>query len=202
MNHPETRRSLIIRLKGDNNEHAWVDFVAVYEPFLTHLVSRLGVPKRHAEDVVQQVLLAIAKSVDGWTDDQQTASFRRWVATVARNIVIKFMNRERKQASVHGGTDFIEQLEQLPATPDREQADRYEHELIVWAAEQVRDEFIDTSWAAFWATVIDGKPVQVVATDLGISRGSIYMSRSRIIARIRMKVDEVLDDSLTSEGHQ
>ena len=202
MNHPETRHSLIIRLKGDNNEQAWVDFVTAYEPFLRHLVSRLGVPERHAEDVVQQVLLAIAKSVDGWTDDQQTASFRRWVATVARNIVIKFMNRERKQASVHGGTDFIEQLEQLPATPDREQADRYEHELIVWAAEQVRDEFIDTSWAAFWATVIDGKPVQVVATDLGISRGSIYMSRSRIIARIRMKVDEVLDDSLTSEGHQ
>lgn len=201
MNHPKTRHSLIIRLKGDDNEQAWVDFVTAYEPFLRQLVSRLGVPERHAEDVVQQVLLAIAKSVDGWTDDQQTASFRRWVATVARNIVIKFMNRERKQAGAHGGTDFIEQLEQLPATPDREQIDRYEHELIVWAAEQVKDEFIDTSWAAFWATVIDEKPVQVVATDLGISRGSIYMSRSRIMARIRMKVDEVLEDSLGSEGH-
>ncbi len=202
MNQPETRRSLIVRLKGDDNERAWVDFVTVYEPFLRHLVTRLGVPDRHSADVVQQVLLAIAKSVDGWIDDGKTASFRRWVATVARNIVIKFMNRERRQAGGRGGTELVDLLEQLPATPDREQVDRYEHELIVWAAEQVRDEFIDTSWVAFWATVVDGKSVRDVAAELGISCGSIYMSRSRIMARIRRKVDEVLDDSLTSGGHQ
>lgn len=200
MNHPETRRSLIVRLTGEDNARAWVDFVTVYEPFLRHVVTRLGVPERHTADVVQQVLLAVAKTVEGWTDDGQTASFRRWVTTVARNIVIKFMNRERKQAGGHGGTDLVELLEQFPATPDREQVNQYEHELIIWAAEQVRDEFIDTSWVAFWATVVDGKPVQVVAADLGISCGSIYMSRSRIMARIRRKVNEVLEDSPMPEG--
>lgn len=202
MNHPETRHSLIAHLKGDDNERAWVEFVTLYEPFLQHLVIRLGVPQRHVADVVQQVLLAIAKSVDGWKDDGQPASFRRWLATVARNIVIKFMQQERRQVGGRGGTDFVDLLEQIPATPDREQVARYEHELIVWAAEQVRHEFIDTSWAAFWATVIDGQPVQDVANELGISCGSIYMSRSRIMARIRRKVDEVLDDSLASEDQQ
>lgn len=195
MDHPETRHSLIVRLKGDDNERGWVDFVTVYEPFLRHLVTRLGVPPRHTEDVVQQVLLAIVRSVDGWTDDGKAASFRRWVATVARNIVIKFMGRERKHPGGYGGSDLIELLEQLPATPDAEQTNQYEHELIVWAAEQVRGEFIDTSWTAFWATVIDGQSVRDVAAELGISRGSIYMSRSRIMARIRKKVDEVLSDS-------
>jgi RNA polymerase sigma-70 factor (ECF subfamily) len=73
--------------------------------------------------------------------------------------------------------------------------------LIVWAAEQVRDEFIATSRAAFWSTVVDGTSVQDVAAELGISRGSIYMSRSRIMARIRRKVSDVLDDSPTPGGN-
>ncbi len=111
MNQPETRLSLIVRLKSDDNERAWADFVKVYEPFLNHLVTRLGVPQRHNADVVQQVLLAIVKSIDGWTDDGQAASFRRWTSTIARNIVIKFMNRERKQAGGYGGSELIEMLE-------------------------------------------------------------------------------------------
>lgn len=201
MEHPQTRHSLIAHLKGDDNERAWVEFVTLYEPFLQHLARRLGVPERHVADVVQQVLLAIAKSVDGWSDDGETASFRRWLAAVARNVVIKFMRKERRQAGGRGGTELVELLEQFPAEPDRQDVERYEHELIVWAAEQVRHEFIDTSWAAFWATVIDGQSVADVSKELGISRGSIYMSRSRIVARIRKKVNEVLDESAAGEEH-
>lgn len=38
--------------------------------------------------------------------------------------------------------------------PDERHVQQYQHELIVWAAEQVRREFLETSWRAFWATVI------------------------------------------------
>lgn len=199
MKQPKTRQSLIVHLKGDGNERAWVEFVTLYEPFLQHLALRLGVPDRHVPDVVQQVLLAIAKSVDGWSHDGQAASFRRWLATVARNIVIKFMTKERRETGGRGGTELVELLEQIPAEPDPRDIERYEHELIVWAAEQVRHEFIDSSWSAFWATVIDGQPVAEVAEELGVSRGSIYMSRSRIVARIRKMVSEVLDESSGAE---
>ncbi len=58
--------------------------------------SQAGTPERHVADVTQQLLIAIAKSVDGWKADGRTASFRRWLGCVARNVVIKFMVRERK----------------------------------------------------------------------------------------------------------
>ncbi len=193
MSHPKTRHTLIVRLKGDD-ERAWADFVAAYEPFLRQLAIRHGVPQSHVSDVVQQVLLAIAKSVDGWTDDGKGGSFRRWIATVARNVAIKFMTRERKHKGVAGGTDLVDLLQQIPAPPDREQLRKYEHELIVWAAEQVRNEFVATSWAAFWATTVEGRDVTEVATELGLSRGAIYMSRGRIMTRIRTKVGEVLEE--------
>lgn len=190
---PETRHSLIVRLKCRDNEPAWQDFVLVYEPFLKRLAVRQGVPERHVADVAQQVLLAIARSIEGWKDDGSDASFRRWLSTVSRNVVIKFMSKERRHNAT-GGTDLLEQLRQIPATPNNEDIRRYEHEMIIWAAEQVRSEFHDTSWKAFVATVIEGESVATVAEQLGVSPGSIYMSRSRILAKIRTRVNSLNQD--------
>ena len=194
MQPPETRPSLIVRLQGVRNEAAWREFVSAYEPFLQRLIERQGVPERHVPDVTQQVLLAIARSVDGWQDDGEPASFRRWLNRVARNVVLKFMARERRQIGGQGGTDWLESLAHVPDAVGDERETAYEYELVVWAAEQVRGEFLETSWKAFWATVIEGRDVAEVAADLGVSPGSVYMSRSRLMARIRAKVREVLGE--------
>jgi RNA polymerase sigma-70 factor (ECF subfamily) len=195
MDQPETRASLIVKLQGERNEQAWVEFVAAYEPFLRRLVQRQGVPQRHVGDVVQHVLAAIAHSVSQWQDDGSPASFRRWTGRVARNVVLKFMVRERRQLGGRGGTDLIDQLHQVPdrAFSDEENR-RYEYELIVWAAEQVRSEFRATSWRAFWATLVEGRSVADVARELQLSPGGIYMARSRVMAKIQSKIREVLAD--------
>lgn len=189
----ETRQSLIVRLKSEQNELAWRDFVCAYEGFLTQLARRQGVPDRHIPDVTQQILLTIAKSIDGWKDDGNVASFRRWLSTVSRNVVIRFMSRERRQAGGIGGSELVAQLQNVEEKPNEQHVRRYQHELIVWAAEQVRHEFLETSWRAFWATVIEERTVDDVASELHVSPGSIYMSRSRIMARIKTKVSEVND---------
>lgn len=191
MSEPETRPSLIQRLQGPRNEVAWADFVEQYEPFLRRLVARRGVPQRHVPDVTQQVLAAIAQSVSRWQDDGQPASFRRWTSRIARNVVIKFMAHEARFVNAEGGTGLLEQLHAIPDAADQELNQRYEHELIVWAAEKIRGEFRTASWQAFWATLVEGRSVQEVAAELGLSPGSIYMSRSRIVAKIRTLIDDL-----------
>lgn len=104
----ETRKSLIFRLKNEKNEFAWRELVCSYEGFLIQL-ARQGVSERHIPDVTQQILLTIAKSIDGWKDGGNSASFRRWLSTVSRNVVIRFMSRERKQAGGIGGSDLVAQ---------------------------------------------------------------------------------------------
>lgn len=193
MPHPNTRHSLIVRLQDERNDQAWDDFVVAYEPFLYRMAARQGVPERDVPDVVQQVLLAVARSVEGWSDDGRDASFRRWLSTVARNVVIRFMTRERRQPQGGGGTSVIDLLKNVADEPAAAERQRYDHELIVWAAEQVRSEFLETSWTAFWATTVDGRRVADVATELNISVGSIYMSRSRIMARIRGLIQDIMD---------
>jgi len=105
------------------------------------------------------------------------------------------MTREKKQITGQGGSDFLKLVELTSDdTPDEERSKQYEHELILWAAELVRGEFRETSWRAFWATQVDGRSVPDVAGELGVTPGSIYMSRSRIFARIRLRISEVLDE--------
>lgn len=194
MKQPETRHSLITKLQNSSDDEAWSEFVRLYEPFLQRVVERQGVPARHVPDVTQQVFGAIARSVEGWTPDGHPDSFRRWVHRVARNIVIKFMTRERRHPTAQGGSSIVELLHAVADEPDEQLARRYEYELVVWAAGQVRDEFRETSWRAFWGTLIEQRDVQDVAAELGVSPGSIYMSRSRIMARLRQKLAEVSDD--------
>jgi len=192
MQQPETHPSLILRLKGERNERAWREFALSYEPFLRRMVARQGVPERHVPDVTQQVLFAIARSVDGWQDDGDAASFRRWLKRVARNVVSRFMSRERREVGGQGGTDLLELLANVPEVTD-DQAWKYKYELVVWATEQMRCEFRETSWKAFWRTLVEGRAVADVAAELGVTPGSVYMSRSRITAGIRAKLREVID---------
>ena len=197
MRHPETRPSLIVRLQGQRNEPAWEEFVRAYEPFLRSLAAKRGVPSRHVPDVTQQILTAIARSVEQWTDDGRPASFRRWISRVARNVVIRFMARERREPGPQGGTSMVELLHDVAAEPDQALAQEYDFELIQWAAQQVRHEFRETSWRAFWQTLVAGRPVHEVAEEIGVSPGSIYMSRSRIMARIRAKVQQLDSNDAT-----
>lgn len=195
MRPPDTRHSLIVRLKDSRNDLAWTEFVRAYEPFLARLVRKQGTPERHVADVTQQLLIAIAKSVDGWKSDGKSASFRRWLGCVARNVVIKFMVRERKQITGEGGSDFLKALtETVDPSIDAQLQRQYEQELILWAAERVRSEFHESSWRAFWETEIIGRLIADVAKELGVSSGSVYMSRSRILARIRVIIEEVLNE--------
>jgi RNA polymerase sigma-70 factor, ECF subfamily len=194
MHPPETRPSLMVRIQGVRDELAWAEFVSAYEPFLRQLIRRQGVPARHVADVSQEVLISVARSVNGWRDDGDPASFRRWLNRVARHAVLKFLARERREDGGQGGTDVLELLARVPDHSAEEWQQKYEYELVVWAAEQVRGQFRETSWRAFWATAIEGREVAEVAAELNVSPGSVYMSRSRLMARIRAKVREVMEE--------
>ncbi len=195
MGSPETRHSLIVRLKDQQNDLAWTEFVCAYEPFLLRLVQKHGTPERHEADVTQQLLLTIAKSVERWKPDGKTASFRRWLGCVARHVVIKFMTRERTQITGQGGSEFLVHMEAIADdSVEAKHARQYQEELIIWAAELVRGEFRPNSWRSFWETEIEGRSVADVSKELGVSAGSVYMSRSRVFARIRNRVQEVLGD--------
>ena len=194
---PETRPSLMLRLRDPLDQQAWVQFVSIYEPLILRLMRQRGLQDADARDVTQQVILAVNQAVEGWQPDGREASFRRWLFSIARNLALRFIQRSvvvrgagRRGA---GGTDMLDLLNNLPA-PDQRTAtefdDEYRTEIFHWAAERVRSEFRESTWEAFWRTCVLNEPIAAVADSLGMTAGNVYVARTRVIARLRQKVEE------------
>jgi RNA polymerase sigma-70 factor (ECF subfamily) len=105
--------------------------------------------------------------------------------------MVNFWKRRQRQPIAAGGSALLELLAEQPAAEGAEAAwfdDEYRREIFRWAAEQVRGEFRDSTWDAFWWTCVDGRPIANVAAQLGISTGAAYVARSRVMARLKQVV--------------
>jgi RNA polymerase sigma-70 factor (ECF subfamily) len=58
----------------------------------------------------------------------------------------------------------------------------------------VQPEFSEHVWNAFLLTAIEDKPAAEVAAELGMSVGSVYVAKSRVIGRLRERVASVTGD--------
>ncbi len=188
---PPTRLSLLKRLQGERDERAWVEFVRMYEPVVLRLMRRRGLQESDARDATQQVLVRISGAIERYEPDGAAASFRRWLYCIARNVVVSFFRQRSRQPELLDGYRSADAAEPPSADPEFDLFDcEFQQQVLAWATEQVRQEFRDTTWRAFVETSIHGRQIAEVARELNLSHGSIYVARSRIIARLRQKVGE------------
>ena len=195
-----TRLSLVVRLKDARDHAAWTEFVAIYEPLILRMLGRNGLQESDALDVSQQVLAAVAKDVERWRPDGREASFRRWLFRIAKNRVIMFLDKQRKPGVAAALTGDSNVQRALDAEPDRAESlsavfeREYRQQLLRQAADEIRAEFRDSTWQAFWQSSIDGRAISEVADELGMSTGNVYVARSRVVARLRIRVSEICGD--------
>jgi len=195
---PNTRPSLLVRLRKPHDEQAWAEFVEIYEPVVYRLARQRGLQDADARELCQEVFVAVSRAIERWQPDPARARFRTWLLRIARNLIVHALVARRRHPQGTGDSDFCSLLEQQPA-PDGEEASAFDQEyrqqLLAWAAERVRGQFQTTTWEAFWLTSVEGQEVRHVATSLGMSVGSVYVARSRVMARLRETVE-------TFEGKQ
>jgi RNA polymerase sigma-70 factor (ECF subfamily) len=192
----ETRGSLLVRIRDPNDGQAWSDFVSLYAPLLHAYAVKCGLQDADAADVAQETLRHVLRAAPGFVYDPARGSFRGWLLTIARNEVRKFIGRAARRTIGTGDTDARLMLEAVPdREPDQEEWERdYQLHLFHWAAERVRSEFRDNTWQAFWRTVVGGEDVDAVARELGMTRGAVYVARSRVTARVRDEIRAAGED--------
>ena len=189
---PETRPSLLIRVRDPADQAAWQEFVEIYRPVILRLARQKGMQAADAEDVAQEVLAAVAKAVEQREHDPKRARFRTWLNRVANNAILNALTRGKPdRGSGDSALQAVLNQHQSHTGPDSDLL-RLEHrrEVFRWAARQVRKEFQQDTWDAFWLTAVEARSVEVVAKELSKNPGAIYAARSRVIRRIQEKVTE------------
>ena len=191
---PTTRASLLSRLADPQDHEAWVEFVSIYEPVAYRLLRRHGLQDADARELVQDLFVAVSKSIDRWDPDRQRGSFRGWLRRVTRNLVINWLKARERRVPAVGGSNLQAMLEQAPAESDPETAE-FDNEvrraLFRRAADQVREEVQPATWQAFWETAVRGTSAADAAKKLDMQSGAIRVAKCRVLVRLRAAIESL-----------
>lgn len=193
MTAPDTRASLLLRVRNPQDCEAWEEFVTLYRPVIFRLARIKGMQVADAEDLTQSVLLAVSRAIERWEPDPARGRFRTWLRTIANNALLNALTRGvRDRAAADESIDRL-----LDESPDHDGVDsqllrvEYQRQVFMVAAKTIRNEFSDETWNSFWLTAVEGMDVDAAAEKLSRSRGSVYASRSRIMKRLKEVVQKL-----------
>ena len=190
---PETRDSLLVQIRSPANREAWDQFALIYRPVIYRLARHRGLQDADAQDLAQQVLMAVASAIGSYEKSNESVRFRHWLRRVARNAIVNALSRQPHDRAA-GGSSVQELLLEQPSVDEESNAEielEYRRELYLRAASRVRGDVDPETWQAFELTVIEGRSINAAAVQLDKPVGTIYAARSRIMRRLREAVREL-----------
>jgi RNA polymerase sigma-70 factor (ECF subfamily) len=192
---PETQSLLLANIQSLENREAWAEFVQIYRPVIYRMARRRGMQDADAQDLSQDVLLRISKSIGRW-QPQEGVRFRHWLRKVASNAIVTAVTKSTPRGIVDGSA-ADQLLAEAPETSvaTRELQDECLRERFLRAAAIVKVDVSPATWAAFERTVIQGQSCDDAAQSLGKSLGTIYAARSRILKRLQNEVQRLEGDT-------
>jgi RNA polymerase sigma-70 factor (ECF subfamily) len=188
-------RSSLIRRAGDREAEAWCEIVDLYGPLIAHWCRRCGLESHSAADCVQDVFTSVAVSITAFEPVRSKGSFRAWLWTITRRKVLDQRRKLSRHPHPAGGSTAAAALQQvvdIATVPDEEPTgDHQLQSLIHRALQQVRHEYEASTWQAFWRSVVDGVPTDVVAKELSVSPAAVRQARSRILRKLRQQLGDM-----------
>ncbi len=188
----------LIREAKQHVPEGWQKLIDRYGPLVYGWCRETGLQESDSADVMQEVFQAVMKSIDGFQRDRPDDSFRGWLWTITRNKVRDFHRRNSTRPQAFGGTDYQERVHQmpdpfeslsesLPGTP--------ENGFVRSALDQIRPEFEEHNWKAFWRLTIDGDRSAEIAADLGMTANAVRQAKYRVLRRLRRAIESPEDEA-------
>ncbi|MGI8977830.1 MAG: RNA polymerase sigma factor [Pirellulaceae bacterium] len=190
---PETRESLLVQVRSPANREAWEEFASIYRPVICRLARQRGLQDADAQDLAQQVLMAVASAIGSFEKSSESARFRHWLRRVARNAIVNALSRRPRDRAA-GGSTVQELLMEEPGVDLESDALielEYRRELYLRAAKMVCRDIEPETWRAFELTVVENQSIESAAVLLSKPVGTIYAARSRVMRRLREAVREL-----------
>ena len=194
----ETSLSLLERLRHSPENEGWNRLADLYTPLIRAWLRRYDVQDSDANDLVQEVLLAVSKDLGKFEHRGQPGAFRGWLKAILINRLRKFWRARDRRPQARGDSDIDARLAQLddPASEMSRIWDR-EHDQFVLRQMMALAEphFEPTTWKAFCRVALDGARPDDVAKEMGISLNAVCLAKSRVIRRLRQEAAGLIESS-------
>ena len=194
----ETSLSLLERLRHSPEDESWNRLADLYTPLIRAWLRRYDVQDSDANDLVQEVLLAVSKDLSRFEHRGQPGAFPGWLKAILINRLRKFWRARDRRPQARGDSDIDARLAQLddPASEmsriwDREH-DQYVLRQLMALAEP---HFEPKTWKAFCRVALEGARPDAVAEEMEISRNAVIVAKCRVLSRLRQESEGLIESS-------
>ena len=148
---------------------------------------------------MQNVLSVVVRRIPEF-ERERVGSFRAWVRSICANCLLEhYRKKGRKEATGDRGTGESKMARVLQELADPvSDLSRYwdeEHDayLLARLLTKVENEFRPNTFNAFRRLAIENESVDEVAADLGMSVNAAFVSRSKVLKRLRQIAAGMID---------
>ncbi|MBL6922719.1 MAG: sigma-70 family RNA polymerase sigma factor [Akkermansiaceae bacterium] len=183
----KTRQTLIGRARDPNDGKAWDEFTDYYAGFIRMVLMQLRAPTDDLEDLSQAILVKLWKNLSTVELDRDHARFRTWLGTVIRNTFYthcsQSASRKRRETKA-AVADLVP-----PDIEDIIESEWRKH-IIALVIERLNASFSGRAMEVFTMT-LDGKSVDEIASELELTKDSVYVLRNRVQSRFRKEARQL-----------
>ncbi|MEP9351052.1 sigma-70 family RNA polymerase sigma factor [Xanthobacter sp. KR7-225] len=172
----------IVAIARDADRQAFAALFRHFAPRLKAYLVKTGLPANAAEELAQETMLTVWRKASYF--DPGRAGAATWIFTIARNLRIDLMRRERHRSV-------------LGAEADEEPVDETSGETMLMTAERearVRDALSALSEeqaAIVRLSFFQEKPHSAIAQELGIPLGTAKSRVRLALARLRVLLEDL-----------
>ena len=182
-----TRLSFLERLR-DHSKHGWAEFDERYRELLYRYARRRGASHAEAEDIVQEVEMYVFKAMDGFEYDRGRGRFRGYLHTaVLRTMARRADRRGREETAMD--PQLLVDVAGTEDSSDTEWEREWQLHRLRWALRGVANELEPTTLQAFRLHVLGNWSAEETAKRLDISRASVYQAKSRVLKRLKERIE-------------
>ena len=185
----KTRESLLQRVKNQDDEKSWEDFVYYYRPFIYNVVRGMNIPHHDAEEIVQLVLVKSWSKLPKFEYNRGRGRFRGWLCMVTGNTVRDFLRKKKillEEISPEGANESSSIHSQLPEI-EKIAEKEWKRYISKLAWESVSKKFKPHVTQAFLMTV-QSIPVSEIVQRLGIAESTVYVYKCRVQRELRSEI--------------
>src|ERR1044071_5189890 len=174
-----TRQSLLSRLRNWGDNSSWEDFFNTYWRLIYTTALGAGLNPLEAEEVAQETLIYISKSIRSFQYDPKQGSFKGWLRTTTIWRIRDRLRRQRREQveSLNADDRWLEVLSVADPSEDPIAKNwdlAWEHNLADAAIDRVRKKVSPKHFQIFDLAVIKQWPTAKIAQALRVNAGYVY----------------------------
>ena len=188
-----TSASLLERLRDRGDAQAWQKLVLLYTPLMRDWLRPAGLQAADADDLTQRVLEVVVRKLPQFQHDGRPGAFRAWLRAITVNLLREFWRTRPPAVQSAQSAALLEQLEDPAGDLSRWWDAEHNRHILNGLLRLIERDFAANTWRAFRRVVLDDRPADAVAAELGMTVNAVLIAKSRVLSRLRQEAGDMVD---------